>query len=109
MCCLDLAGQVHSTVACSLRLLSMVSIPTEQVFSVPWRGNGEGIEQGCVVMQLLETACSLVVEQMVTRLKRLTQRMAEHEDFEIIATSHKAGAAFREMAAVCSCYQTRPS
>ena len=44
------------------------------------------------LLQLLETASRLVVGQMVTRQKRMTARMAQLEDFEIIASSHKAGA-----------------
>ena len=44
------------------------------------------------LLQLLETASRLVVSQMVARQKRMTARMAQVEDFEIIASSHKAGA-----------------
>lgn len=33
----------------------------------------------------------LTVEQMVYRTKQVTESIAEHEDFEIVASSHKAG------------------
>lgn len=42
-------------------------------------------------MQISETATSQIVDQMVVRMKDLMEEISDHEDFEIIASSHKAG------------------
>lgn len=42
-------------------------------------------------MQILETASMLTVDQMAVRLKAMTEKMSQHEDYDIIASSHKAG------------------
>ena len=43
------------------------------------------------MLQILESACVLTIEQLEARMHRLTERMSQHEDYDVIASSHKAG------------------
>ena len=42
-------------------------------------------------MQISETATSQIVDQMSARMRDLMVEISDNEDFEIIASSHKAG------------------
>ena len=44
-------------------------------------------------MQISETVSSQIIYEMVVRTKALMEEIFDHEDFEIIASSHKAGTA----------------
>lgn len=42
----------------------------------------------------MENATSQIIQQMGVRMHNLLEDIEDHEDFEIIASSHKAGKAF---------------
>ena len=45
-------------------------------------------------MQDMSLGCKLLIDHMVVKVKAITENMSSLENFEIVASSHKAGELF---------------